>query len=296
MIVLELTQDDLHEHLSQGNIDGIYSIIVGFENLNEEIQMEFSQILIQIISTCLREYSAQSPSLYKQNMKILCYFFIQLCLKLEKIEWKTDDGAKKSKLQSQENTSINKKSLRYQSLQIMVNFLQLESSTLWAMSMIPENFLSPIWKYVYSLLESRPMGVNGTSTQDQETRQLCQQILQLCIEVGNENVHDQLITAMLNGICQFEHLAMWMGDLLAKVNPSFIANLMTEISHMSFNDSSKDSFTEEENKVIQAPKLITPAKHVGLFLVHWTELNPTMSGKYLPLVLHQFASDAHQIR
>ena len=291
--ILELTQEDLHEHLSQANIDGIYSLIVGLENLPEETQMEFSQLQIQMVSTCLRDYSPQSPNLYKQNMKILFYFFTQLSLKLERIEWKTDDSSKKSKIQ--ENQSMNRKSMRYQSLYLLVNFLQLESSSLWSMSMIPENFLTPIWKYTFYLLESRPNGISGISHQDQETRQLCLTILQLCIEFGNENIQDQFVTAMLNGICQFEHLTNWMAELCAKANTVFIAKLMTEISHMSFNDSAKDSSNEEENKA-QTPKLITPAKHIGIFLVNWTELNPAVSCKYLPLVLHQFASDAHQIR
>ena len=256
--------------------------------------MEFYQLLLRIMTSCLQDYSAQSPMFYKQNMKILFYFFIQSCIKFERIEWKTEDTSKKSKL-TQDNLTVTKKTLRFQSLQIIVNFLQLESSSLWTMSMIPENFLSPIWNYAFSILESRANGIHGTSNYDQEARQLCLLVLQICIDIGNENLLDQFATAMVNGICQYEHLANWMADLFAKSKNEFMANLMTEISHLSFNET-KETSNEDESNNNQTPKLVTPAKHIGMFLVKWTELNPTMSGKYLPLVLHQFASDAHQIR
>lgn len=279
-----MAHDDISDNLSQSNIDLVYSFITQFDGLSGDFQGEFSKLLLQLVSNAQIELSSQTPMNQKQSFKIIFYFFIQMCMKLDQVLSKK---SKDDELQTQW------RNVRFKALEHIVAMFQIEPSSMWNMSMIPENFITPIWQYGLYLLETRPLGISGMSMNDQQGRQLCISIIQSCTFVSNECVIEQLVTAIINGICQYEHLTRWIAEMVANANTIFVSTLMTELSHMTFNDNKESN--EDENKS-HIPKLMTPAKHVGLFLINWTELNPSMSSKYLPLVLHQLASDAHQIR
>ena len=150
-------------------------------------------------------------------------------------------------------------------LDLIMRLLCADPSYLWTMSIVPDNFLKPMWSSALDLLVKRPAGVSGTSETDKKVRNLCMSVIIKCTSLfsGTGSSLDMLAAALMESIISAEHMTGFVAEICSKcsrgvsvtgedaeesstggtgsvvaTSRTLCSELMTEISHMKMNSRS----------------------------------------------------------
>lgn len=300
---IEDLRDTANVEMSQEDINFMYNAILHVADLSDSQKRSLNEALFdlahQLLDTCQEEPKSTNTEQKARAAKAL-YMLVQYCMRMERVfkstptdasistSKATSAAAKKSKKSKQASaTSYIWPEWRSTCLTLFHKMLSGDSSALFAMGLMPENFVMLFWKYPLELLEEKPVGLTGVGTSEQASKKLCLSLLLLaCQQVasGPATGVTVLVTAVLDGACRQEHLASPLADICraAGVGSAFVTELMAEIARLNMTELSKGNGSG--------------ARNIGCFLVAVAAVYPELIALYLPLLMHHMDADVYQIR
>jgi hypothetical protein len=166
-------------------------------------------------------------------------------------------------------------------LDIFDSILSINPSNLWRMSLISENFLAGIWSQILYILETRPIGVAGSSNVEIKLRNFCASLIIKCISLFSTSSSGSLTnvtTAILDSLIKYEQMSSYIATICITSQSSLLAEIMKEIGSMKMAMQAKS------------------AGNIGSFLEALAKGSPSLMSTYMPHIKHLVDSVAHQIR
>jgi hypothetical protein len=282
--------------LDQDSINFLYNVIHSVEDLSDSQKRLVNETLYnqahQLLETC--QDDPQSTSVDdKMGAAKAMYLLVQNCIIMERMFKATptdasiSTAAAKKKKAKASSTSFIWPEWRSTCLGIFQKLLEGDSSALFSMGILPENFVMAFWKYALNLLEEKPVGMTGVGSAEQASKKLCTSVLLLAckhVASGTSTGVTVLVTAALDAACAQEHLAGPIAEICRSlgVGSAFVSELMAEIARLNMNELSKGNGSG--------------ARNIGCFLIAVASVYPEMIALYLPLIMHHMDSDVYQIR
>ena len=277
--------------------------------MNNEQKKEFLEVIYDLTTVSfelknnqLNEYTNQQ----KNKIKILLYFLINICISFENLTIKNNNNISSSSVEtiigksnkSTKSTSTKSKLKEFNwiewrgiYLEVIKKYLLFDQSKFWSMSLIQENYLMLIWKYIFLLLEEKSIGLNGIGKNEINLKKLCLEIITKCIKQldlrGLQQPIDSIssfITSLIDSLCRYEQIGIYLAEIfgICSSNSLVCHEIMKEIGRINMNEFSKNN----SNGV----------KNIGGFLINLGEIAPETIVIFLPLILNHLDSDAYQIR
>ena len=241
---------------------------------------------------------AESPGIdqkQKNTIKIVLYFFLVLCSKIELIAKKANEKiadnitvpknkgrgkkAKKNLLDDDEedddsNIAFSLPFWRPKLLTTVQHVISIDSSAIWTMGIVHESFLMLLTKLPLQILEGEG------SAPEASLKSMCIKSI-VDFSARYTGSCNYLLTSFIDAICRCEHMGAVVSNILKQTNGLLAAELMAEIGHMNMSEVAKSG---------------NGVKNVGVFLVSFAEVCPSLVAQYLPSIMHQIDSDVYQIR
>ena len=283
--------------ISQDNIDLIYNLINLLGDLSQNQIKDFVESLYHIATESFECCcDSECTSELKSSMKIMMYFLMNLCHKLEKTsncQSNTEVSGKTGKGKTAKSSKVNVFmwiEWRALCLECIHKVLQADQSTIWSMGIVHENFLRLAWTYALELLENKPDGISGTGKVETGTRRVCTGVLALSMRQLELSTASSVgagvtsfVAALIESICRHEHMGSVIAELCANARTGSVvcAELMNEVGGMNMLELSRGG---------------AGVKHLGTFLTSLAESSPEVITLYLPLIMNHIDSDVYQIR
>ena len=204
--IADIAQCNFSE-ISQSGIDDIYNMLVGFQNLTSEAKQAFAGAIIDVTKRALAIIGTTNSSDVsndcKDSIRIVLYFFQQLCFRAE-AWWATEpkDGADKPLKSAKpkkgtrskrtasydededingDGKSFNWAPLRRFCIDICLEMAAMDPNYLWKMGIVADAYATNLWKYPLSLLELAASstsatgfdGVSGNGSAEAALRNTC---------------------------------------------------------------------------------------------------------------------------
>lgn len=276
--------------------------------MNNQQKKEFIEVIYNITLNSFEssQMSYEISNEQKNKTKIILYFFLNICISFEnnlknssssslsttsESNGKTNKSSKSTKTQSTKTQDFNWIEWRGVCLEFIKKYLLSDQSKLWSMSLIQENFLMLIWKYIFLLLEEKPVGISGIGKIETSLRKLCIDILSICMKQLDSRALQQspdsissFITSIIDTLCRYEHMGIHIAEIFSncKNGSTVCQEIMKEIGRINMNDFSKNN--------------ANGVKNIGGFITNIGEISPETIITYLPLILNHLDSEAYQIR
>lgn len=273
--------------------DDMYSMIVGFENLESDTKEYFLKTVMDSETRATQLSLDGLSTVAKTNMKVYIYFFLQLLKVVESyvektpqaaVATKSDDKGKAKKgmkAKSGSNNDFDWSSWRPSILKLCLELLEIDNSKLYSMGIVPEVLLNCYWEYALMLLEKRPSGTGGHNASEIGIRNICIDIICLSTKLfcGNDSSgsYISLATALINSLTTAEYMAQYVAEVCRRSNQLLVKEILVEIG---------------KPHIAKMPSV----KNVGTFIEVLTKLNPELIISNLPVINGQVDSPAHQIR
>mmetsp|Transcript_8464 Transcript_8464/g.12624 ORF Transcript_8464/g.12624 Transcript_8464/m.12624 type:complete len:1331 (-) Transcript_8464:69-4061(-) len=282
------------EKLTQSDIDTIFNVINFLPQLSDNQKRDVIESIFDIASQMLdMSLTDESSSTSKNSTKIVTYFLVNFCHKMENIfkgSVATATTTKsRGKSKSAKAGSFQWQEWRAICLEFMFKFISVDQSRLWSMGVVHENFLMAFWRYPLDLLESKPEGIAGTGKVEVANRKVCSSLLAYSarhLDAGSSQSGGltAFVTALVDSMTRYEHMTSEIADLCAKSTAcgKICSEIMGEIGRMNMSELSKSGGAG--------------VKNVGCFLTSLAESSPGVVTAYLPLVMNHLDSEVYQIR
>lgn len=316
ILLLVLTQiasdEDLFESFQAKHLDDIYSFIRGFSSLIEEDKIAFFEAFSEIIFAAI-DISSKSTNLSivsRNNIKTIFFYSEAFFQKAENILKENSNNAisglitdsedkitdtdgdnntkviknksNKTKKSSKSSASFVWSESRKTFLDIFDSILSINPSNLWRMCVISENFLAGIWSQVIYILETRPIGIAGSSSNEINIRNFCVSLIIKCIShfnISGSGSFTNLTTAIIDSLIKYESMSVYVATICINCQSTLIADVMKEIGSMKMSTMQTKS-----------------VNNIGSFIEALAKGSPSLMTTYMPIIKHQVDSGAHQIR
>ena len=283
------------EKVNSSHINTIYSIINGISNLPNQALESFAATITTLVMLAIASIKESDSAESNENPIVILYFFQIFCQRMEN-EWKLKSNAqdeqevssnklmkpsKNSKKSISNQISSNQydwDSERSHSISLLKAISQLESSSMWSMGILQENFYLNIWKYALQLLEDK---LSDTVHHE------CILILTHCIQiyVSHQKSLQGIISTMIGSISQCEHrlssLSKDISEIGSLAPAIFISEILKEIGNMEMKEKSK-----VKNFI----------SNINVFLVTLTERCPHKVSNSMAYVIDLIDNDVYIIR
>ena len=294
-----------HSQLTNGVINqNIFTLIKNFDSLSAECKASLVEDLSELVKLTLDELSSGKPvtDTIKHNGKKTLFYFIQLVIKAEDSRngsTSTSSGADKaSKTKSSKKKSSGSfdwaQEQRKKCLTAFKDIVTSEIGQLWTMGIVEEPFLKSIWSYCLDLLVERPAGIAGNGNNETSSRSLAIHIIGNVVRhfggVSTSGSYCALSTAILDGIIRMEHMAVYAG----------------EICHQEKVQSSHDSHSKPIAMTMELVAEISKmnlglvsaqgVKNISSFIESYAKADPDSFSLFIPTMIKQVDSPAHQMR
>ena len=274
----------------------MYAAISQLDSLSNANKNFITEVFSDLTTKCIQ--MANSPGIdqkQKNTIKIVLYFFLVLCSKIELVAKKANEKmadnitvpkikgrgkkAKKNFLdddeEDEDNTIAFSLSLwRPKLLMTVQQVIAIDSSLIWTMGIVHESFLMLLTKLPLQILEGEG------SAPEASLKAMCVNSI-VDFSARYTGSCNYLLTAFIDAICRCEHMGSVVANILKQTNGLLAAELMAEIGHMNMSEVAKSG---------------NGVKNVGMFLVSFGEACPALIAQYLPSIMHQIDSDVYQIR
>lgn len=296
----DILNDDFSQ-LSQGTIDFLYCAVVGFSSLSNENKESFVATMLELASAAIKQVNTNELSQEnKEIVKIVLYFFQQLCLYAEnslstsvttKTVGEEMPKSTKSKKKSAVQSGSSWESSRRACVEVFSSMVAMEASSLWKMGIVPEGFSTSLWKFPLLLLEgscSSRAGLSGSGAAEQTLREKSVALLQQTIVrvlLAKKHCSDSIapvISALIDAVTRYEAMATHVTKLVAQSGSFFSTEFLREVGRVNMADLSRTG----------------PAgvKNLGQLIINIAEVSPEVSVLNILLVVHQLNSEVYQIR
>mmetsp|Transcript_3353 Transcript_3353/g.6087 ORF Transcript_3353/g.6087 Transcript_3353/m.6087 type:complete len:1404 (+) Transcript_3353:47-4258(+) len=290
--------EDLSEssEQSQDDINFLYSAIHAVADLSDAQRRLLNEALYnrahQMLETC--QDDPQSATIEdKAGASKAFYLLAHYCTLMERVFKATPTDASvsttaaKKKKTKASSTSYIWPEWRFTCLNLFHKLLDGDARALFAMGIMPENFVMLFWKYTLQLLEEKPAGMSGVGTAEQASKKLCIAVLLLAckhVSAGASTGVTVLMTGLLDSACSQEHMAAPIAEICRSsgVGSALVSELMSEVARLNMTELSKGNGSG--------------ARNIGCFLIAVASVYPEMIALYLPLIMHHMDSDVYQIR
>lgn len=294
-----------HSQLTNGVINqNIFTLIKNFDSLSGECKASLVEDLSELVKLTLDELSSGKPvtDAIKHNGKKTLFYFIQLTIKAEDSlngSSSTSSGAEKaSKTKAGKKKSTGSfdwaQEQRKKCLTIFKDIVTSEIGQLWTMGIVEEPFLKSIWSYCLDLLVERPAGIAGNGNNETSSRSLAIHVIGNVVRhfgsVSTSGSYCALSTAILDGIIRMEHMAVYAG----------------EICHQEKVQSSHDSHSKPIAMTMELVAEISKmnlglvsaqgVKNISSFIESYAKADPESFSLFIPTMIKQVDSPAHQMR
>ena len=274
----------------------MYAAVSQLDSLSNSNKNLITEVLSDLTTKCIQ--MASSPGIdqkQKNTIKIILYFFLVLCSKIElvakKANEKTADNitvpknkgrgkkTKKNLLDDDEDEDDSTIAFslpfwRPKLLMTVQQVINIDSSLIWTMGIVHESFLMLLTKLPIQILEGE-----GSAPEVSLKAMCINSIVQFSGRyTGSCNY---LLTSFIDALCRCEHMGAVVSNILKQTNGLLAAELMAEIGHMNMSEVAKSG---------------NGVKNIGVFLVSFAEACPSLVAQYLPSIMHQIDSDVYQIR
>lgn len=294
-----------HSQLTNGVINqNIFTLIKNFDSLSAECKASLVEDLSELVKLALDELSSGKPvtDAIKHNGKKTLFYFIQLVIKAEDSvngsASTSSGGDKASKTKSSKKKSSGSfdwaQEQRKKCLAVLKDIVTSEIGQLWTMGIVEEPFLKSIWSYCLDLLVERPAGITGNGNNESSSRSLAIHIIGNVVRhfgsVSTSGSYCALSTAILDGIIRMEHMAVYAG----------------EICHQEKVQSSHDSHSKPIAMTMELVAEISKmnlglvsaqgVKNISSFIESYAKADPESFSLFIPTMIKQVDSPAHQMR
>jgi hypothetical protein len=184
-------------------------------------------------------------------------------------------------------SSVNWPRWRLSLLELMERTINCECTGIWAMGIVPENFIRNCWKYPLSLLETKPQGFSGAGASEVAARNACIRLIVNCTtnfgSLQSTGSYAALSAAIVDSLTKHEHMCATAADIISSCNDAafsgkiFAGEVMNDIASMNM-------------------ATIPSVKNIGSFIENFAKQNPAAMASFLPVLRCQIDSQAHQIR
>lgn len=273
---MTFANDGKANHLTQSQYDEIFSFISYFDQLSNSNKATFIEALIDLSSVSIDEFD-NDVSL-KTTVKVFVYFLSALVNKIESTSNNLNE--KKVKSNKSKQISFDWNDWNVKVLDVFIHYFKCDQSKLWKMSIVNENFLNAIWSNVLLILENH----STSQSNDKQLRHSGTQVILHCLNYfhSSNGSYTTLTTSLLDSLLRHEHLSHVISDLTSSSKASNITltkELLSEISNLNMNTMNSNSI-----------------KNIGNYLEVFCKSNASHMLHYLPLLMRQLDSPAHQIR
>ncbi len=294
----ELSERDATEdaNLGSGESNSLtFWAIKEYLTLSDSLKHALSHFLLEAaksIVDVVNGNQALTPA-RKHNCKKLLYYFVQHCHVAEssksKEQFEAMGKAKGGKKKKAADDHFDWTVLRRQCLASLHQLISSNISVLWTMSIVEESFTHLVWSYALDLLETRPLGMSGSTQQDASCRATCVEIIAKTTKYFGNSLSSAsfaaLCTASIDALLRTEHMCGQVAELCKQEaaqphsNHVLTSEVFAEVSQMNMNMVPSQG-----------------VKHIGLFIESFARLSPQVLAQLFPLVIKLVDSPAHQIR
>jgi condensin complex subunit 1 len=292
-----------HSQLTNGSVNQqIFTLIKTFATLSDDCKLSLVEDLSELVKLGLDELVGKSlTDAAKINGKKTFFYFIQLIHKAEEnmaTGSNSSGGDKLAKGKTSKKKSGGEfnwsQGIRKKCLCTLKEIVTSEIGQYWTMGIIEESFLKNIWSYCVDLLVERPAGISGNGNVEIASRGLAIQILGSIVRhfgsITTSGSYCALATALLDGILRTEHMAGYVGEIChqEKVQSGQVGHaqplavtmeLIAEISKMNLGLVSAQG-----------------VKNISSFIEAYSKADPESFSLFIPTMIKQVDSPAHQMR
>jgi condensin complex subunit 1 len=292
-----------HSQITNGVVNQqIFTLIKGFAALSDSCKLSLVEDLSELVKLGLDELVGKSlTDTAKLNGKKVLFYFIQLIHKAEEAmgagnnstgnEKSAKSKSSKKKIGGEFNWSQD---IRKTCLSTLKEIVASEIGQFWTMGIIEESFLKSIWSYCVDLLVERPAGISGNGSAEIASRGLTIHIIGSIVRhfgsVSISGSYCALATALLDGIIRTEHMAGYVGEICHQekvqsgqaghAQPIAVTmELIAEISKMNLGLVSAQG-----------------VKNISSFVEAYSKADPESFSLFIPTMIKQVDSPAHQMR